>query len=538
MPFNGSGVYNPVPPPDFPAVALTTVRAAQYNNQINDMAAALTTCVTRDGQSPATNNLPMATWRHTNVGAATARNQYARAAEVQDGVLTYLTSVAGADTITAVAPLSMAAYTAGQFFYFLPAANNTGAVTININSIAAENLRNPDGTELPANELVSGRGCLIFYNGTFFELVSRNISKLEAEIKAYIVKQSLTSGTTAGTSTAYTLDTAYNITAYEAGQAYWVTFHTASGNDPTITIDGVATPPTLVKQNSDGSYSNIKAGDFPTNHRSRVVMLSATEALVETLPPAGAATQIQTLEVPTFSAGAMTIPARTYQLDFQDASTGVVTNVRATAAAMVVPSGATLGLISGQQSDLILLALYPSANTIEYGIINVAGGVDLSETGTISTTALSTSADLANVAYSTTARASVPYRVLGRYRSTQTTAGTWAQAMTGLSGAGTLGLMTFASIGNGQTWQSVSRTAGTTYYNTTGKPIIYFLGGHTGGGTVNTQISINGGAAFTFLYGILVSGFGWSINGIIIPVGASYVVTGKPSSVVVEMELR
>jgi hypothetical protein len=148
--------------------------------------------------------------------------------------------------------------------------------------------------------------------------------------------------------------------------------------------------------------------------------------------------QINTIPTPTFSGGAMTIPATDFTLDFRSATlgSGAVTTVSATAAALVVPSGATLGLTSGVASELALIDLYPSANTIEHAIINTAGGADLSETGVIATTAIGTGSDSAGVAYSTTARTSVPYRVVGVYRSTQTTAGTWAQAMSVIQGTG------------------------------------------------------------------------------------------------------
>jgi hypothetical protein len=98
--------------------------------------------------------------------------------------------------------------------------------------------------------------------------------------------------TTAGTSTAYTLTPVPAITAYVANQSFFVNFNAASGAAPTLAISGVATPPNLVKQNVDGTYSNIAANDIPVNHRSRVTLLSATQALVERLPIGG----------PTFSA--------------------------------------------------------------------------------------------------------------------------------------------------------------------------------------------------------------------------------------------
>lgn len=94
-----------------------------------------------------------------------------------------------------------------------------------------------------------------------------------------------TAYTTGGTSTAYTITPSPAIASYVAGQSFWITFHAASGAAPTLQISGIATPPNLVKQNADGTYSNIAASEITTNHRSRVTLLSATQALVERLTP-------------------------------------------------------------------------------------------------------------------------------------------------------------------------------------------------------------------------------------------------------------
>lgn len=78
MAFNGAGVYNPISSPDFPAVAGTTVRASQYNNQILDIALALTNCVTRDGQSPALANISMGGFKLTGLTAGTGSGESLR----------------------------------------------------------------------------------------------------------------------------------------------------------------------------------------------------------------------------------------------------------------------------------------------------------------------------------------------------------------------------------------------------------------------------------------------------------------------------
>lgn len=71
MPFNGSGTFVP-PGSDFPAATGTTISSTKYNNVVNDVADGLTNCVTRDGQSPMTNDLPMGSNSITGADAVSA----------------------------------------------------------------------------------------------------------------------------------------------------------------------------------------------------------------------------------------------------------------------------------------------------------------------------------------------------------------------------------------------------------------------------------------------------------------------------------
>lgn len=76
MPFNGSGVFVPIAAPDYPAIPNTLIRAAQFNNNLTDIFNGLTTCITRNGQSPAQANLPMAGFKHTGAGNGSASGEY------------------------------------------------------------------------------------------------------------------------------------------------------------------------------------------------------------------------------------------------------------------------------------------------------------------------------------------------------------------------------------------------------------------------------------------------------------------------------
>lgn len=134
----------------------------------------------------------------------------------------------------------------------------------------------------------------------------------------------------------------------------------------------------------------------------------------------------------------LTVTLNPTVLDFRDAtlSSGAVnTRVISSAISCVVPSTATLGTVNAQQSRIVVLAI-DNAGTVELAVVNIAGGNDLSETGVISTTALSATADSNNVIYSTTERTNVPYRVVGYVESTQATAGTWATAPSKIQGYG------------------------------------------------------------------------------------------------------
>ncbi|TXH46568.1 MAG: hypothetical protein E6Q97_29320 [Desulfurellales bacterium] len=168
------------------------------------------------------------------------------------------------------------------------------------------------------------------------------------------------------------------------------------------------------------------------------------------------------------------------------------------ALSLTVPSGATLGTTSGQQSRLVLLAI-DNAGTLELGIVREGGGLLLDETNLISTVAISASSNTAGSVYSQTARSNVAYRVAGFVDITEATAGTWATAPTLVQGAGGQAIASQASYGFGQAWVDVtaSRTSGTTYYNTTGKPITAIVTPNSGGSP--SAVQVNGTTIFSSL---------------------------------------
>lgn len=72
--FNGSGTFI-ISGIGLPYVTATVISSTVANQLNQDLAAGLSNCITRDGQSPPTANLPMGGFKFTNMGAATATGQ-------------------------------------------------------------------------------------------------------------------------------------------------------------------------------------------------------------------------------------------------------------------------------------------------------------------------------------------------------------------------------------------------------------------------------------------------------------------------------
>jgi hypothetical protein len=203
------------------------------------------------------------------------------------------------------------------------------------------------------------------------------------------------------------------------------------------------------------------------------------------------------------------------------------------ALSLTVPSGATLGTVAGQQATVILMVAY-NAGAPVLCVANLAGGLVLDETNLISPTTISAGATSASTIYSAAAvAANSPYRVIGMVEITEATAGTWATAPTLVQGSGGKALAALTSLGYGQTAQlvSASRAFGTTYYNTTDKPIVVNVYGVMSAGASALYGYLNG--TQVFIGAQVPSGGGDSSITFIVPPGFSYSVqasTGTAST--------
>ncbi len=237
------------------------------------------------------------------------------------------------------------------------------------------------------------------------------------------------------------------------------------------------------------------------------------------------------------AANALTLTLNPTTLDFRSStpdSGTVTTRTIAAAISMVVSNGSTLGTLASTSARLVLLAI-DNAGTVELAVANLAGSLNLDETTLISTTAEggAGAADSASVIYSTTARSNVAFRVVGFIDISEGTAGVWATGPTTIQGAGGQALAALSSLGYGQVYQDVtaSRAFGTTYYNTTGKPIWVALKFLTAS-SISVTATVGGVVAADTAANAYYNAIGF-----IVPPGKSYVVSGT-ATLLLWSELR
>jgi hypothetical protein len=167
MPWNGSGTFTRSSGSDTGAAiwaheeaAASNMSATRIDYHDQDIATALNNCVCKDGQNAATADLPMGTHKHTGVTDGTALTHYASMKNLQNSTAQYgATSGGSANTQTLTLSPAPTALVAGQVFYFYAGYTNTGATTLNVNSLGAvavanyQTLSSLNGGEIQATGL-------------------------------------------------------------------------------------------------------------------------------------------------------------------------------------------------------------------------------------------------------------------------------------------------------------------------------------------------------------------------------------------------
>lgn len=121
-----------------------------------------------------------------------------------------LITVAGTNALTGLATPPLEGYTAGAQYSFIAQNTNTGAVTLDIDSLGVKAVTQAGATALAAGSIIGGSMVLVEYDGTQFQIINPN-SFINPIIRGYT--EVITSSGTVGASATLSIATGTVLTA-------------------------------------------------------------------------------------------------------------------------------------------------------------------------------------------------------------------------------------------------------------------------------------------------------------------------------------
>jgi hypothetical protein len=152
--------------------AAAKILASRHDIHDEDIATGLENCVTRDGQNAPSANLPMGTNRHTNVGAAVAATDYARADQVQKSAFSFCATAGTSTAYTASLSPAPAAYVDGITVLCQIHTTNCANPTLNLNGLGAVSMVTTTSVPVPSSTLSANGFYLFVLSSGNFHLVN------------------------------------------------------------------------------------------------------------------------------------------------------------------------------------------------------------------------------------------------------------------------------------------------------------------------------------------------------------------------------
>jgi hypothetical protein len=174
MAFNGSGTFNRIYNWTTDAGNGINIEASRMDGEDNGFATGLSNCITKDGQTTITANIPFNSKKITGLANGSARTDSIALGQVQDNSYGTLGTLGGsANTYTASPSPAITSYVAGMEFNFKVNATNTGASTLNISELGAENIKKystGSKVDIEAGDLQQNKYNKVIFDGTDYIL--------------------------------------------------------------------------------------------------------------------------------------------------------------------------------------------------------------------------------------------------------------------------------------------------------------------------------------------------------------------------------
>lgn len=421
-------------------------------------------------------------------------------------VFNNLITVTGTNALIGTSTPPYTAYVAGMTLSFVAANTNTGAVTLDLDGLGAKNIYVGSATALSGGEIVAGRIVQLEYDGARFQMYQSTLAdgsvttnKLaDGAVTLAKINSAVYGATGASKLLQLTSNNAID-TSVVSTKIQPVTASVAT-NALTLTLN-----PTVL----DFRSSTLTSGTVNTRTVGAAISVTVPSgATLGTLNSASARLAILAID----NAGAVELAvANTAASNTLDESTLITTIAVGTAAVFTGSIAVTTGLltVSATTSGTITLGMAISGSGIPQGTVITAFGTGTGGAGTyytncyiaVASTTITGSAGYG--IYSTAARSSVPFRIVGFVDIAETTAGTWATAPTEIQGVGGNATQHISAICNLTTVATASGTSiDFTGIPSWAKRITLTLSGVSTSGTAQVMVQIGTSAG-----GIVTSGY-------------------------------
>ena len=260
----------------------TVIQETQINSELNDIATEISASLEVSGKKTWTGNQNAGSTKITALAVGTVNTDSTTLGQSQNSGSQYATG-SGTNTIVATMAPAITAYVAGQTFRIKMAAGaNTGATTINLNSLGAKAITKRGTTALAAGDIPANMMFEVAYDGTQFQLIN--------------VGQDIDTGITASSTDSLTNKT-FDANATGNSLSNVDVADLANGTDGQLITWGADAVATTVGAGTSGHYLKSQgAGSVPV-----FAAVASGDIVDDTSPQLGANLDIQAFNITSSS---------------------------------------------------------------------------------------------------------------------------------------------------------------------------------------------------------------------------------------------
>jgi hypothetical protein len=231
------------------------IRADYHDSEDDNFATGINNCLNIAGLNSPTANIAMGGFKFTGAADGSSLTDFATLKQVQNQTVVYAQDSAGTDSYAITLSPAPGAYVTGQVFRFYPGTANTGAATLNVNSLGAKTIKKDKNTDLVDNDIQAGQLVEVIYDGTNFQLLSPVYGLVNQAGSAIYAADG-------GASDAYAITLAPVPLAYTTGMVIRFKANTANTGAASLNVNSLGAKTIKKDLNSDLSDNDILASQI------------------------------------------------------------------------------------------------------------------------------------------------------------------------------------------------------------------------------------------------------------------------------------